>query len=146
MRAAINPVGGEGGPTTQAEHSEPPPWDPVSADSIDAEIGLIQPFLRSKLASSQGPYIIEDENLPIKQRPAKPRLPPTGKINTPRKRKDVPGAAGGSAKKKKKPPASDAGKPAEVVPTQLPTPPMGMIREEDGSDNDSLFGGAEKLY
>jgi len=131
MRAAINPVGGEGGPAAQTEHPEPPPWDPVSADSIDAEIGLIRNFLRTKLTSSEGPYLTEDENLPLKQRPAKPRLPPTGKISTPRKRKEAPGPQG-SAKKKKKGAVVAVVKP-EVV--QNPTPP----REEDGSDNESLF-------
>jgi len=134
MRAAINPVGGEGGPTTQAEHPEPPPWEPVTADSIDTEIGLIRNFLRTKL-TSDGPYLIEDENRPLKQRPAKPRLPPTGKISTPRKRKDAPGPQG-SAKKKKK----GAVVPVKPEVVQNPTPP----REEDGSDNESLFAdGAE---
>ena len=133
MRAAINPVSGEGGSTTQTEYTEPPPWDAISADSIPLEIGLIQTFLRDKLASAEGPYLIEDENLPVKQRPAKPRLPPTGKINTPRKRKDAPGP-GGSAKKKKKPViAAPVAKP-EVV---LITPPPD--KEDDASENESLF-------
>lgn len=133
MRAAINPVNGEGGPTTQTEYPEPPPWDPVSADSLALEIGLIHTFLRDKLTAAEIPYLIEDENLPIKQRPAKPRLPPTGKINTPRKRKDAPGA-GGSAKKKKK--------PVVVAPVVKPevafiTPPPD--KEDEASENESLF-------
>jgi transcriptional activator SPT7 len=132
MRAAINPVSGEGGSTTQTEYPEPAPWDAVSADSVALEIGLIQTFLRDKLVSTEGLYLIEDENLPVKQRPAKPRLPPTGKINTPRKRKDAPGA-GGSAKKKKKHAAVPVVKP-EVV---LITPPPD--KEDDASENESLF-------
>lgn len=136
MRAVINPVGDGSQEAAQTELAEPPPWEPVTAQSVEFEIGLIQSFLREKLAHSDQPYVIEDENLPIKQRPVKPRLPPTGKINTPRKRKDAP-VVGGSAKKKKK-----AGKPpsAEPPPAQLPTPPMASIREEEGSDIESLFG------
>lgn len=137
MRAVINPAGGEGGQgSAQKELLEPPPWDPITLESIEFQIGLIQNFLREKLNNSEELYIIEDENLPIKQRPAKPRLPPTGKINTPRKRKDAP-VAGGSAKKKKKPTAKQ---PPPEPPPQLPTPPMAMIREEDPSDVESLFG------
>lgn len=137
MRAAINPAGGEGGTeAAQKDLTEPPPWEPVTLESIEFEIGLIQNFLREKLNNSEEPYIIEDENLPIKQRPAKPRLPPTGKISTPRKRKEMP-VVGGSAKKKKK---SNKSQPPEAPPAQLPTPPMAMIREEDGSDIESLFG------
>jgi len=132
MRAVINPVGDGTQETAQSELAEPPPWEPVIANS------LIHSYFREKLAQTDQPYAIEDENLPIKQRPVKPRLPPTGKINTPRKRKDAP-VLGGSAKKKKK-----LGKPlaAEAPPpAQLPTPPtMTSIREEEGSDIESLFG------
>lgn len=45
--------------------------------------------------------LLEDEDLPVKQRPPKPRLPPTGKISMPRKRPLQ--AQGGGSKKKKKP-------------------------------------------
>lgn len=135
MHAVINPAGGEGGAEAAAkELPEPPPWEPVTLGSIRFEIGLIQQFLLDKLGKSETPYIIEDENLPIKMRPAKPRLPPTGKISTPRKRKDGP-SGGGSAKKKKK-----LSKPPVDPPPQPPTPPMTSIREEDGSDVESLFG------
>ena len=138
MRAVINPAGGEGGAETiNKELVEPPPWEPVTPESIEFEIGLIQSFLSDKLSKSEEQFIVEDENLPLKLRPAKPRLPPTGKISTPRKRKDAP-VPGGSAKKKKKPSGNKPNAPEP--PTQLPTPPMAMIREEDGSDNESLFG------
>jgi transcriptional activator SPT7 len=43
---------------------------------------------------------VEDEDLPVKQRPPKPRLPPTGKISMPRKR-PLHGQGAGSKKKKK---------------------------------------------
>jgi len=137
IRTVINPAGGESTETSQRVHTEPPPWEPVTLESIELEIGLVQGFLREKLAASDESYIIEDENLPLKQRPAKPRLPPTGKIITPRKRKDMP-LPSGSAKKKKRPNESKKPQQSEV-PTQLPTPPMAIIPEAD-SDGESLFG------
>ena len=138
MRAIINPTGGDGANTAaQKELVEPSPWEPVTINSIESEIGLIQPFLREKLNKSDEGFLVEDENLPSKLRPAKPRLPPTGKINTPRKRKDPP-VSGGSAKKKKKPTGNKP--PSSDQPAQLPSPPMAVIREEDGSDIESLFG------
>jgi len=136
MCVVINPSGGDGGhETAQQEYPVPPLWEPVTLESIELEVGLIQQFLQDKLSKSEQPYLIEDENLPVKQRLAKPRLPPSGKISTPRKRKDVPSTSA-SAKKKKK---SNKPPPPEPPP-QLPTPPMAMIREEEGSDVESLFG------
>jgi transcriptional activator SPT7 len=136
MRAVINPSGGDGGhETAEQEYPDPPPWEPVTIESIDLEVGLIHHFFLDKLSKSELPYLIEDENLPVKQRLAKPRLPPSGKINTPRKRKDVPSTSA-SAKKKKK----STKPPPPEPPPQLPTPPMAMIREEEGSDVESLFG------
>ena len=134
MRAAINPTSEGGQETVQKELPEPPLWEPMTSESIDFEIGLIHKFLRDKLSTSSEPYIIEDENLPVKLRPAKPRLPPTGKINTPRKRKEVPNTTSTSKKKKKV-----SGKPEPVAQVSSP-PTMAMIREEDASDIESLFG------
>lgn len=64
----------------------PPPIDPVTNSNIGAEIGLIQDFFLQKLHSSIDEPLVEDEDLPPKQRFPKPRLPPTGKITSPRKR------------------------------------------------------------
>jgi transcriptional activator SPT7 len=137
MRNAINPTGIEGGQETlQKELPEPPPWDPITSDSLDFEIGLLHNYFLDKLSSSTESFIIEDENLPIKLRPAKPRLPPTGKINTPRKRKDVP-VQGSNAKKKKKGSGKTTVEPVNLVSSP---PVMAMIREEDASDIESLFG------
>lgn len=59
----------------------------------------MQNFFYAKLHASGEP-LVEDEDLPVKQRPPKPRLPPTGKISMPRKR-PLQGQGGGSKKKKK---------------------------------------------
>ena len=46
----------------------------------------MQRFFKEKLASNNNQPLTEDEDLPQKQRLPKPRLPPTGKITSPRKR------------------------------------------------------------
>lgn len=64
----------------------PEPWRPVTSENIEEEIGLVQTFFKEKLDKMPGDPLIEDEDLPAKQRFPKPRLPPTGKISSPRKR------------------------------------------------------------
>ena len=57
-------------------------------------------YFLEKLRSNNNEPLVEDEDLPVKQRPPKPRLPPTGKIMMPRKR-PLHGQGSGSKKKKK---------------------------------------------
>ena len=64
----------------------PPPFEAVTLDSIQSEVGLVQDFFLAKLTTNNENALIEDDELPIKQRFPKPRLPPTGKISSPRKR------------------------------------------------------------
>ncbi|KAI9745976.1 MAG: Transcriptional activator spt7 [Claussenomyces sp. TS43310] len=77
-----------------------PPLPPVTKENIQSQIGLVKNFFLAKLHANGDEPLVEDEDLPLKQRFPKPRLPPTGKITSPRKRplKEV----GGNAKKKKK--------------------------------------------
>lgn len=65
---------------------ELPPIEPVTVQSIQKEIGLVQDFFLQKLRANNDEPLVEDDDLPIKQRFPKPRLPPTGKITSPRKR------------------------------------------------------------
>lgn len=66
---------------------EPPaPFEPVSVETLPQEIGLIHDFFYAKLHQNNDAPLTEDDDLPIKQRFPKPRLPPTGKISSPRKR------------------------------------------------------------
>src|ERR1700761_8297579 len=63
-------------------------FEPVTMESLAGEIGLVQDFFANRfdtLSNADG-ALIEDEDLPPKQRFPKPRLPPTGKITSPRKR------------------------------------------------------------
>jgi transcriptional activator SPT7 len=60
---------------------EPPKFEPVTIQSVEGQIGLVQSWLFSKLHDNNSQPLGEDEDLP-----PKPRLPPTGKISSPRKR------------------------------------------------------------
>ena len=82
----------------------PPPLQPVTLASLNKEIGLIHNFFQAKLHASGEPSVTEDEDLPQKQRLPKPRLPPTGKITSPRKKVvREPGPGKGHPKKKWRP-------------------------------------------
>ncbi|TEA18346.1 Transcriptional activator spt7 [Colletotrichum sidae] len=77
-----------------------PPVDPVTTDNIHGQIGLVKNFFLAKLhANSDGP-LVEDEELPVKQRRPRPRLGASGKIVSPQKRPPKEQIA--LAKKKKK--------------------------------------------
>ena len=76
------------GPTTATGLVFPPPepFEAVTADTAANQVGLIKDYFLTKLRSNHNETLIEDEDLPQKQRFPKPRLPPTGKISSPRKR------------------------------------------------------------
>jgi transcriptional activator SPT7 len=63
----------------------PPALEPVTRESIRSEIGLVHDWFLQRMRNNNDP-LVEDEDLPVKQRFPKPRLPPTGKITSPRKR------------------------------------------------------------
>jgi transcriptional activator SPT7 len=77
-----------------------PPLEPVTRENLQDQIGLVRNFFLAKLHANDDEPLLEDEELPIKQRPSRPRLGPTGKITSPRKRplREQPG----NSKKKKK--------------------------------------------
>jgi transcriptional activator SPT7 len=88
-------------PTSLSCFPTPPPFEPLTRQNIKSQIGLVQNFFLAKIhAQKDGEPLVEDEDLPQKQRFPKPRLPPTGKITSPRKRPAK--EQGGAAKKKKK--------------------------------------------
>lgn len=64
----------------------PEPFEPVTTQNIQSEIGLVRDFFLQRLQNNNDEPLIEDEELPVKQRFPKPRLPPSGKITSPRKR------------------------------------------------------------
>ena len=76
------------GPVTNTGYVFEPPkaCEPITLDNLPLQIGLVQDFFREKLRKNHDEPLVEDEDLPQKQRFPKPRLPPTGKISSPRKR------------------------------------------------------------
>lgn len=86
-------------------YKPPPPFEPLTHETLKCHVGIVQNFFLAKLHSGVGindqGALVEDEDLPIKQRAPKPRLPTTGKISVPRKRPLQ--QQGGGSKKKKKP-------------------------------------------
>lgn len=66
---------------------EPPsPLSPVRKDNIDGQVGLVKNFFLAKLHANGDEPLIEDEELPVKQRKPRPRLGATGKIVSAQKR------------------------------------------------------------
>ena len=77
-----------------------PPLEPVTKENLQDQIGLVRNFFLAKLHANDDEPLLEDEELPVKQRPSRPRLGPTGKITSPRKR-PLKEQSGNSKKKKK---------------------------------------------
>lgn len=78
----------------------PPPSEPVTKDNIQGQIGIVKNFFLAKLHANGDQPLVEDEDLPVKQRRPRPRLGATGKIVSPQKRPPKEQIA--LAKKKKK--------------------------------------------
>lgn len=94
-----NPTGA-GGPVSTDLFEPLPPSDPVTRENIQEQIGLVKNFFLAKLHANADAPLVEDEDLPVKQRRARPRLGATGKIVSPQKRSPKEQIA--LAKKKKK--------------------------------------------
>lgn len=77
-----------------------PPLEPVTKENIVEQIGLAKNFFLAKLHANGDQPLVEDEDLPVKQRRPRPRLGATGKIVSPQKRPPKEQIA--LAKKKKK--------------------------------------------
>ncbi|KAG8409752.1 Transcriptional activator spt7 [Metarhizium acridum] len=77
-----------------------PPSEPVTNEGIQEEIGLVKNFFLAKLHANGDQPLVEDEDLPVKQRKPRPRLGASGKIISAQKR--PPREQLALAKKKKK--------------------------------------------
>ncbi|KAI5790658.1 hypothetical protein DFH27DRAFT_570801 [Peziza echinospora] len=98
IHAAANPDG----------YKPPPPFEPLTHDILHKQIHVVKNFYLAKLHANNEEPLVEDEDLPIKQRAPKPRLPPTGKISVPRKRPQHQQGGGSKKKKKPNPPPQEA--------------------------------------
>lgn len=77
-----------------------PPLQPVTREVLQDQIGLIKNFFLAKLHANGDQPLVEDEELPTKQRKPRPRLGASGKIVSAQKRPPKEQLA--LAKKKKK--------------------------------------------
>lgn len=60
--------------------------EPVTKENIQDQIGLVKNFFLAKLHANGDQPLVEDEDLPVKQRKPRPRLGATGKIVSAQKR------------------------------------------------------------
>jgi transcriptional activator SPT7 len=104
------------GPSAAALFPPLPPLPPVTTENIHSQIGLVKNFFLAKLHANEDQPLVEDEDLPAKQRFPKPRLPPTGKITSPRKRPLKEQQLGTKKKKKLDGPEMDAAGPGKGKP------------------------------
>jgi transcriptional activator SPT7 len=74
------------GTTTADLFDALPPLEPVTTETIQGEVGLVKNFFLAKLHANGDQPLVEDEDLPVKQRRPRPRLGATGKIVSPQKR------------------------------------------------------------
>ncbi|OJD13847.1 hypothetical protein AJ78_05743 [Emergomyces pasteurianus Ep9510] len=94
--------------TSTALFPPPPPYPRISLQTLPSQIGLVQNFFLAKLHANNDEPLVEDLELPPRQRPtaARPRVPASGKIpqvllsagvsSSPQKRPAPPGGTGGS--------------------------------------------------
>ncbi|KAM5384309.1 hypothetical protein ACJZ2D_001614 [Fusarium nematophilum] len=88
--------------------------DPVTKENIQEQIGLVKNFFLAKLHANGDQPLVEDEDLPTKQKKPRPRLGASGKIVTAQKRSPKEQLA--LAKKKKKMEAAAAEAKANASP------------------------------
>ncbi|KAI1305136.1 bromodomain-containing protein [Xylaria venustula] len=90
----------QGGSTDAVLFEELPPPEPVTKENIQEQLGLVKNFFLAKLHANGDLPLVEDKDLPVKQRRPQPRLGATGKIVSPQKR--PPKEQNAINKKKKK--------------------------------------------
>ncbi|GAP90677.1 putative bromodomain-containing protein [Rosellinia necatrix] len=88
------------GPINAVLFEDLPPPESVTKENIQEQIGLVKNFFLAKLHANGDQPLVEDKDLPVKQRRPQPRLGATGKIVSPQKR--PPKEQNAINKKKKK--------------------------------------------
>ncbi|KAI0402322.1 bromodomain-containing protein [Xylaria palmicola] len=88
------------GPVDVVLFDDLPAPEPVTKENIQEQIGLAKNFFLAKLHANGDLPLVEDKDLPVKQRRPQPRLGATGKIVSPQKR--PPKEQNALNKKKKK--------------------------------------------
>ncbi|PYH76726.1 histone acetyltransferase SAGA/ADA, catalytic subunit PCAF/GCN5 [Aspergillus uvarum CBS 121591] len=122
----------------------PPAYPRITSETLPSQIGLVQGFLGAKLKTSNSESLVEDLELPPKQRPtaARPRLPASGKIQP-------PAAASGlttSPQKRPLPPFAAGQQPASKL--GMSEPSKKKVKKNSGASigaSDSVVEGEESL-
>lgn len=104
------------GPSDAVLFEDLAPPDPVTKENIQEQIGLVKNFFLAKLHANGDTPLVEDEDLPVKQRRPRPRLGATGKIVSPQKRPPKEQNAINKKKKKLEAQAAEASKAANQSP------------------------------
>ncbi|KAI1210209.1 uncharacterized protein F4807DRAFT_73215 [Annulohypoxylon truncatum] len=104
------------GPSDAVLFEDLAPPDPVTKENIQEQIGLVKNFFLAKLHANGDTPLVEDEDLPVKQRRPRPRLGATGKIVSPQKRPPKEQNAINKKKKKMEAQAAEASKAANQSP------------------------------
>ncbi|CAJ2509556.1 Uu.00g145820.m01.CDS01 [Anthostomella pinea] len=98
------------GPTDVVLFDDLPAPEPVTKENIQGQIGLVKNFFLAKLHANGDSPLVEDKDLPVKQRRPQPRLGATGKIVSPQKRPPKEQNAINKRKKKLEAQAAEAKK------------------------------------
>lgn len=135
--------------TTGFVFPPPPPYESITLDNVANQIGLVQDFFRDKLRKNHDEPLVEDEDLPQKQRFPKPRLPPTGKISSPRKR-PIREQQQAAKKKRKLEESEEKSKtlqpPVGKLRLEMPDPnPINVDLEKDGEANGTSMISPESI-
>lgn len=123
------------GPDTADLFDGPENLEPLDRENITGQIGLVKNFFLAKLHANGDQPLVEDENLPVKQRKPRPRLGATGKIVSAQKRPPKEQLAMAKRKKKLEAAAAEAkanaspGKPGSTnnTPAKKKSIPNGTV-------------------
>ncbi|KAI1339770.1 bromodomain-containing protein [Xylariaceae sp. FL0016] len=96
--------------TDELLFDELPPPEAVTKEILQGQIGLVKNFFLAKLHANGDSPLVEDKDLPVKQRRPAPRLGATGKIVSPQKRPPKEQNAINKRKKKLEAQAAEAKK------------------------------------
>ncbi|KAK2738955.1 Transcriptional activator spt7 [Myotisia sp. PD_48] len=138
----------------------PPAYPKITIESVPSQIGLVRDFFLTKLNATNNEPLVEDLELPPKQRPmaGRPRVPASGKIPphstqsfgaSPQKRpappSAFPGAKGGLAEPSKKKAKKNSGIPAPLFSTDgvvddTSTPATGPNNTVKGATGSKVLG------
>ncbi|KAI0121881.1 hypothetical protein F4814DRAFT_406868 [Daldinia grandis] len=111
------------------------PPEPITKENIQEQIGLVKNFFLAKLHANGDSPLVEDEDLPVKQRRPRPRLGATGKIVSPQKRPPKEQNAINKKKKKLEAQAAEASKAANNSPEKGGSKKAKSLSMPSGSSN-----------